>query len=313
VNKYLQQIGLASSRRTALSALKTLSRSAVSTISKKIANKSNQAIAPFICFDNLDFEQRVHTKSQGHESKMFHGTWGYIHEINHSLLSSVSAEELTLNSFKESMANASSVEIHPKDLYGSVAEHLHWKQVLKSQIGTVLLKYLIKPTDPRVPIQTTPPTVDQIPHTTPKITMMKLMIASDNSSQGTAEVFDGILQQSSISEDDFYNRLQVIDADLASCTNIQSLRNLRIANHRNEENLSSILTLLGGAHTLWNIASAIYSLHLGNLSDSRDSGAWRFTSALGIPSDKPINKKDYTLMLQTMEKIHKATICYLLM
>ncbi|KAA1119008.1 hypothetical protein PGT21_012632 [Puccinia graminis f. sp. tritici] len=313
VNKYLQQIGLTSSRKTALSALKTLGRAAESNISKKIGNKSKELIAPFICIDNLDFEQTVHTKSLGHESTTFHGTWGYIHQIDRSFISSLPQDGLTLQAFKESMTSASSVEIHPKSLYGSISEHLHWKQVLKSQIATVLLKYLVKPTDKKIPITTTPPTVDQISHSRPNITMLKLMVASDNSSQGVSEVFDGILQQSSISDEDFYNRLQVIDGDLGTCTNIQSLRNIRIPNRRNEENLSSILTLLGGAHTLWNIASAIFSLHIGNSADRRDSGAWRFLDSMGIPSDKPVNKKDFTLMIQSMEKIHEATICHFLM
>jgi hypothetical protein len=67
VNKYLQQIGLTSSRKTALSALKTLGQAAESKISKKIGNKSKEIIAPFLCIDNLDFEQTVHTKSLGHE------------------------------------------------------------------------------------------------------------------------------------------------------------------------------------------------------------------------------------------------------
>ncbi|OAV87572.1 hypothetical protein PTTG_29383, partial [Puccinia triticina 1-1 BBBD Race 1] len=313
VNKYLQQIGLTSSRQTAISALKTLGKAAVSNISKKLANKSNDPIPSFLCIDNLDFEQRVHSKSEGNNTKIFHGTWGYIHQLNPAMTSLLSPDEITLQAFKEAMSKAASVEIHPKTLYGSIPEHLHWKEVLKSQIATVLLKYLIEPADSKIHIQTTPPTVDQIPHTHPNITMLKLMVASDESSQGVSDVFDGILQQSSVLKEDFYNRLQVIDADLATCQNVQSLRNLQIPNHRNEENLTSIHTVLGGAHTLWNIAGAIFTLHLGNSANSRDSGAWRFLDALGMPSDKPIDKKDFTLMIQNMEKIHEATICHLLM
>jgi hypothetical protein len=36
-------------------------------------------VPPIICFDNLNFQQKVHMKSVGHSSIMFHGTWGYIH------------------------------------------------------------------------------------------------------------------------------------------------------------------------------------------------------------------------------------------
>ncbi|OAV98174.1 hypothetical protein PTTG_25684 [Puccinia triticina 1-1 BBBD Race 1] len=262
---------------------------------------------------NKYLQKRVHDKSQGHNNKMFHGTWGYLHQPNPAMTTLLSADEISLQAFKEAISKAASVEIHPKLLYGSIPEHLHWKEVIKSQIATVLLKYLIEPTDRKIPIQTTPRTVDQILHTPPNIPMLKLMVALDESSQGVSNVFHGILQQYSISEEDFYNRLQVIDADLATCKNFQSLQDLQIPNHRNEENLTTILTILGGAHTLWNIAGAIFTLHLGNSADSRDSGAWCFLDALGIPSEKPIDKKDFTLMIQNMEKIHEATICHLLM
>jgi len=107
--------------------------------------------------------------------------------------------------------------------------------------------------------------------------------------------------------------LQIIDGDLGTCTNVATLRAQRVPSGHPEESLSNILMILGGAHTLWNISQAIYSKHVGDSSDSRDSGAWRFLEALGIPSNKMLDKKNYTLMIRNIEKVYKATLVYCIM
>ncbi|PLW29387.1 hypothetical protein PCASD_21343 [Puccinia coronata f. sp. avenae] len=140
--------------------------------------------------------------------------------------------------------------------------------------------------------------------------MLKLMIASDDSSQGVGEVFQAIVNQSRLSMTEFANRLQIINADLASCTNVSSLQNQRIPSNHAKEDLKNIFNILGGAHTLWNVGHAIYSKHYGENSDSQDLGAWRFLQGLGIPCPTAVDKKDYTLMIKNIEKIHKATLVY---
>jgi hypothetical protein len=143
--------------------------------------------------------------------------------------------------------------------------------------------------------------------------MLKLMIASDNSAQGAGEVLDSIANHSKISAVDFASWLQIINGDLGTCTNVTALQDQRIPNRKCEESLVNVLTILGGAHTLWNISQAIYSKHSGNTSDARDSGSWRFLDSLGIPSNKITNKKDYTLMIKNIEKIQKAALVYCIM
>ncbi|KAA1123855.1 hypothetical protein PGTUg99_026570 [Puccinia graminis f. sp. tritici] len=312
VSKFLQYVGLSSSRQTAHNSLNRLSKQAERRIATKIGRTPPglPTLAPFLCFDNLDFEQRLHTQSIGKSSHMFHGTWGYIHQLSQDLLNSVPKSDLTLESYKQAMSNISKFQVTPKMFMPRPSEEEHWEMVVKSQIAQTLLEHIAHPSDLRVPIPTEPPVVDQLPADEPDITMLKLMVASDNSSQGVGEVFEAIANQSRMSMTDFSSRLQIIDADLASCTNITSLRTQRVPSKHIEESLANVLTILGGSHTLWNVGHAIYSKHYGNSSDSRDSGAWRYLQGLGIPCPNMVDKKDYTLMIKNMEKIHKATLVY---
>ncbi|KAA1083378.1 hypothetical protein PGTUg99_031237 [Puccinia graminis f. sp. tritici] len=313
VNKYLHYIGMTSSRRTAHRALKELGEQAKETISKKLLNSENDPIAPFLCLDNLDFEERVHTKSVGNSNHTFHGTWGYIHRINPKLFNSVPADDLTLKSYISAMEDIKSIQVTPSMLMGSESEEEHWILVLKSQIAKVLLEHIASPADTTIKIRTVPPTLDQISHEKPDITMLKLMVASDNSAQGIGEVCTAILQQTDLKPCDFFSRLQVLDGDLATCSNVSSLQGQRIPGFNEQDSISNLLSLLGGSHTLWNIGLAIFELHYGNSSDSRDCGAWRWLDALGIPHSKAPDKKDFTLMISNMEKIHEATILHCIM
>ncbi|EFP87917.2 uncharacterized protein PGTG_13721 [Puccinia graminis f. sp. tritici CRL 75-36-700-3] len=313
VNKYLHYIGLTSSRRTAHRSLKELGLRAEDNIAEKLSNSENDPIAPFICIDNLDFEERIHTKSVGNDSHTFHGTWGYIHRLNSDLLTSVPAADLTLESYILAMEKIQDVQVSPSMLLGSEKEEEHWDLVLRSQIAKVLLEHIASPSDKTVKIHTSPPVIDEISNEKPDITMLKLMIASDNSAQGIGEVCAGIIEQSNLKPHDFFNRLQVLDGDLGSCSNVLSLRNQRVPGMNEIDSLSNLLTLLGGSHTLWNIGLAILELHYGNTSDSRDCGAWRWLDGLGIPFSKSLDKKDFTLMISNMEKIHEATILHCIM
>ncbi|PLW25071.1 hypothetical protein PCANC_28002 [Puccinia coronata f. sp. avenae] len=160
-------------------------------------------------------------------------------------------------------------------------EDLHWTLVLKSQIAQAMLEHVAEASDSEVSIATQPPVIDQISPEEPDITMLKLMIVLEDSSQGVGEVFEAIVNQSRLSMTEFANCLQIINADLASCTNVSSLQNQLIPSNHAKEDLKNILTILGGAHTLWNVGHVIYSKHYGENSDSQDS-----------------------------EKIHKATLVY---
>ncbi|OAV99080.1 hypothetical protein PTTG_25447 [Puccinia triticina 1-1 BBBD Race 1] len=261
VNIFLNYIGLSSSRKTAHHALNTLSQRSRLRISNKLSKPIAKTLGSFLCFDNLDFKQKTHTKSIGQSSRMFHGTWA--------------------------MTNASHFDVHSQMLLPTPKEEVKWEYVIKSQIASALLKHLATPSDSCVSINTTPPVVEQICNDTPDITMLKLMIASDNSAQGAGKVCEAIVDQSSkTSMSDFASRVQVIDGDLATCTNLTTLRTQRIPSRHKEESLVNVATIPGGAHKLWNI---------------------------GIPSKNMGYKKDFTKMIQNIEKIQKASLVHCLM
>ncbi|KAI7934382.1 hypothetical protein MJO28_017099 [Puccinia striiformis f. sp. tritici] len=246
----------------------------------------------------------------GRANHMFHGTWGYIHQISPTLLNQYPSAELSLQSYKQAMAKVSKLQVSPKMFPPRPNKDAHWQCVLESQIADALLEHIAQPSDLRVKIATQPPVLDQLPADEPDITMLKLMTASDKSSQGVGEVFEAIVKQSKMTMAEFSSRLQVVDADLGSCTNISSLQSQQMPSRHKEESLSNILTILGASHTLWNVGYAIYKKHYGNSSDSRDSGAWQFLSGLAIPCPSGVDKKYYTLMIKNMQKIHKATLVY---
>jgi hypothetical protein len=131
VNTFLQYIGLSSSRQTAHNALKRLSYQSERRIGFKMMSPlEHPSLAPFLCFDNLDFEQKVHTKSLGHSNHMFHGTWGYFHQLNLKLLASVPSSELTLESYNQSMSKVSDLQVQPQMFVPQPKEDLHWTLVL---------------------------------------------------------------------------------------------------------------------------------------------------------------------------------------
>ncbi|PLW54731.1 hypothetical protein PCANC_03667 [Puccinia coronata f. sp. avenae] len=313
VNTFLQYIGLSSSRKTAHLALNYLSKEAQKKVSTSLSKSLVPTLAPFICVDNLDFEQKIQAKSIDRTNRMFHGTWGYVHHPSQLLIDLVPSADLTLDAYRKAIFKASSLDVHPRMLLPTVKEEVSWELVIKSQIADALLGYLASQSERLVSIHTKPPAVEPISSEKPDITMLKLMIASDNSAQGAGEVFESITDQSKMSATSFASWLQVVDGDLGTFTNVSTLHNQRIPSRHVKESLENVLTILGGAHTMWNISQAIYSKHVGDTSDARDSGSWRFLDSLGIPESKMTDKKDFTLMIKNIEKIHKASLIYCIM
>jgi hypothetical protein len=97
-----------------MSALNTLSREGQAAIRKAMVIKDGCAIAPTICIDNIDMEQRVHDLSVGNRSKTFRGKWGYIHLPNALFLRSLNPDELTLQAYLDSLKKVQSFSIEPK-------------------------------------------------------------------------------------------------------------------------------------------------------------------------------------------------------
>ncbi|PLW08561.1 hypothetical protein PCASD_16739 [Puccinia coronata f. sp. avenae] len=155
---------------------------------------------------------------------------------------------------------------------------------------------LALPKNPATAIPRDPPTVEQITAKKPLIHMLKLMDVSDNSAEGVGQVFELLMGQLGLTVEEFFGRIQPMDGDLGTVQNFNCLRSQRAPSAYPQDQLNNIIFQLGVSHTLWNIASAIFSHHFGNASDSKDCGAWQYLQALGFPAEKAIQKKDFTLM-----------------
>jgi hypothetical protein len=312
VQEYLNHLGLCSSRWTGLMALRSLVNEAKNKLKNKMKLMEWCPVAPTICIDNIDMEEKVHNVLVGNRSHIFRGTWGYIHIPNPDFVLSLDLSELMLEAYLDSIEKFKSMKIEPRMFLPTPESDATEIAVWKSQIAIVLTKYLALPKDPSTAISLTPPVVEQISAKKPNIRMLKLMDASDNSAEGVGQVFQMILEQSGLSKEEFFGRLQPMDGDLGTVQNFNCLRSQRAPSAYPENQLNNIFFQLGASHTLWNIASAIFTHHFGDMKDSKDCGAWQYLQAMGFPAEKAIQKKDFTLMVNQMEKVFESMLYYCL-
>ncbi|KAA1124263.1 hypothetical protein PGTUg99_020108 [Puccinia graminis f. sp. tritici] len=312
VHEYLNYIGLASSRSTALSALRSLSIQGERAMRSAMRVVPGVPLSPTVCIDNIDMEQRIHQQSVGNRSHTWRGTWGYIHIPSNDLLAKLDLDQLTLSSFHEAMSRVEKLEIQPHMFLPTPSEEAYEVTVVKSQIAKVLYEYLATPSDKSSAIPTKPLPIEPISAQKPDLLMLKLMDASDNSAEGIGQVFQSIIKQSGLSVEEFFRRLQPMDGDLGTVQNFNCLRSQRLPSSVPQNRMDNIFFQLGASHTLWNIGSNIFTHHFGDPTDQRNCGAWQHLEALGFPSEKAIQKKDFTIMINQMERVFEAIVYYCL-
>jgi hypothetical protein len=295
-----------------MAALETLAKESADTLKEVVTTHMTLPIAPSICIDNIDIEQRVHQSSVGVRSNTFRGTWGYIHLPDKKLLQTLDLAEINLSAYNHSLKTVASMEIEPHMFLPTEAEEQIEIKVWKSQIARVLHQYIATPIDKSSAYPIDPPVVEQISHEAPKLHMLKLIDASDNSAEGVGQVFRHIIEQSGLSVKEFFGRFQPMDGDLGTVQNFNCLRSQRSPSSVPQNRLDNIMFQLGGSHTLWNVASTIFTHHFGEPTDMTNCGAWQHLEALGFPSEKAIQKKDFTLMVNQMERIFEAMVLYFL-
>ncbi|KAA1128579.1 hypothetical protein PGTUg99_004374 [Puccinia graminis f. sp. tritici] len=270
MDQYFHLLSLTSSRQTALSALRTLSTVDSRELRNAMAIKESSPIGPSICIDNLDMEEQVHNHSVGHRSMMFHGTWGYIHHPNPNLLKSLDPSQLRLSLYYDTLSKVPTMKITLAMFMPSPVEEVHFEAVLKSQIAWVMAQYIAKPAHPG--IATNPPPVEKIDPSPPNIQMLKLMEASDNSAIGAGQVIKSVIRQTGLKPEEFASQVQIMDADLATCKNFNSLRSIHTPSCHSNHHLSNLCFLLGASHTMWNISHTILNSHFGNPALTHDLG-----------------------------------------
>jgi hypothetical protein len=250
--------------------------------------------------------------SVGHQTSMFHGTWGYVQLPNKSLLDSLDASQLNLKTYLDAIKDVPNISIDPQQFMPSQEASNHYYHVWTSQIAHAMLTCVALPADKRGAISTEPPVIKQVSCNVPPIYMLKLMDESDNLAKGIGQVLEALQAQTGLSPEDFSCRLQPMDGDLSTIQNFNSLCDLRHPSAFPQHGLNNIVFQLGDSHTTWNIAQAILIAHIGDPSNENDLGMWQLLEALGIPHKQVIQKKDFTLMLQHMELVHMATLFHCL-
>ncbi|KAA1132441.1 hypothetical protein PGTUg99_009106 [Puccinia graminis f. sp. tritici] len=312
VNDYLHKLGLTSSRETALDTLRSLSEKAEYNLTQVSLLEKCPGLGPFICIDNLDMQEKVHMSSVGHETSMFHGTWGYVQIPTKGLLDTLDLGKLNLSAYQEAIKNVPSMSIDPQLFMPTPEAEDHYYLVWISQIAQVMNEYIAVPSDKASAMKTEPPVVEQISNEIPSIYMLKLMDESDDSADGIGQVLEAVQQQTGLTPEEFAERLQPMDGDLATIQNFNSIRDIRDPSSYADHALNNVVFQLGAAHTLWNISQTILTAHMGDPSNENDLGAWQLFQSLGISHEKVLQKKDFTLMIQQMEQLHKATLYHCL-
>lgn len=315
VNNYLNFIGLTSSRDTALQGFDTLQKKAEVKICRVMAQ--DHLIRPFICADNIDFQARVHHQRVEKSSRLFHGSWAYLHFIPSPLTPVSLRGSWSLESFLKSMRDGSSKRSSLKTFMFDKEESDHWVLVLKSQLASALVQYVVKTliqdsggSKPDIP--TKPPPIDPIDLYKPDVLMLKMMDASDNSAEGVGQLIEQICGQISFTSEKFSDSLQVVEGDVGTCNNIESLRRKRHPAQSKSESLQNILSVPGAAHTLWNYGEWIFNMHYGDEQDSQDTGVWRTWEALGGKPGRQKGKKDFNTTMVMIHHVHHASLVYCL-
>lgn len=306
INDYLHHIGLTSSRKTAIRALEILGKETSKTTKVRMAQKT--MFAPLMCVDNIDFEQCIHQKRLVKVTRVFHGSWGYIHVLKPHQLNDFGSSPFSSIQLKDIIRESRKKNIDIGVFYPTECENKDWELTVKSKIGQVLVRYIAEIENQKECTFLDPPVVQKIDCDKPEIIMLKMMNASNNSSEGVWELYQELIHHSGMTKEEFTERAQIIEGDLGTCLNFASLRSLRAPSKYPHSSLDHILMVQGAAHTLWNIGQAVVLAHWGDHLNTKDMGAWRGIYSLGGKKEKPTGKKDFTSMIRSMEALHEASI-----
>lgn len=315
MNDYLHFIGLTSSRQTALQAMETLGSSAERNIKRRMAKNYN--LRPFMTLDNIDIQARIHNPRIEATTKLFHGSYGYLHFLPPHLLNEINPIEATTENLHRCIHESQSERFETHMLLPDQEGSEHWTKVLKAQIAKVYLDYEVEPDSPEYNIckeslVVEPPSVERIPMYTPDLVMLKMMNASDNSAVGVSEMMDQCLKQTGEDPIKFSKNVRVVEGDMGTCLNFESLVRQRFAAGHQDEALTNILNMPGLAHTMWNMGSRVLAHHWGDSKGSFNTGVHRTAGTLGMKTDKLTSQQDFNLLMHFIHKSHTATIVFLL-
>lgn len=315
MNAYLNFIGLTSSRKTALKAMDTLGRCATDKLKARCGERYN--VRPSMILDNIDIQSRIHTVRIEQTTKIFHGSYGYLHFIPEHLTKDLEPEGTSVQNLVKCIKASQKEAFDMQLILPNQDESEHWTLVRKSQLAKALVTYVMDQDSPArkeciESLKVSPPSVDPIQMYEPDILMLKMMSASDNSSAGVAEMIDQCQTQMGVKPEAFKDWFQMIEGDMETCLNFELLIRQRFPAFNQDESWDNVLNLPGLAHTMWNVASKVLLHHWGDSKDSCDTGLHRTASALSMDSTKLPSQKNFASLMQMIHKSHTATLVVLL-
>ncbi|PLW40585.1 hypothetical protein PCASD_07803 [Puccinia coronata f. sp. avenae] len=137
-------------------------------------------------------------------------------------------------------------------------------------------------------------------------------IASNNSFAGIGEGLEAITHYKHLQNGKTplksSEHLQVMEGDLGTYCNLESLRALQRPTNHPEESISNNFMLLGASHTLWNVFQAIFLLHHGDSSNMEDVGAWHTLESLGFPADRPVRAPTLVSVNPLDKRVYRAIL-----
>ena len=102
------------------------------------------------------------------------------------------------------MKEVQTTEIKPTMFLPNSSEEQITIKIIKSQIASVLLKYLAVPTEKTQAYPTKSPEIKPISHEAPYLHMLKLEDASENSAKGVGQVFELLMEQTGLNPEEFF-------------------------------------------------------------------------------------------------------------
>ncbi|KAH9808787.1 hypothetical protein DFH28DRAFT_1226289 [Melampsora americana] len=298
-----------------LKAMDTLGRASSKLIKERMEKYYN--LRPFMTLDNIDIQARIHNTQIEATTKLFHGSYGYLHFLPPHLINEIDPEEASVGSLLKCINKSKEEPFELHSILPNQDEKSHWKLVLKAQLSQALLDYEIEKNSPayktcKASLATVPPPVDAIKWHHPDLMMLKMMSASDSSSGGVAEMLEQCQHQTGEDPIKFARYLQVLEGDMGTCLNFKSIICQRFPASSAQDSLNNVLNLPGLAHTMWNVSSKVISHHWGDPKDSANTGLHPTAGALAMKTDKLPSQQDFNSLMQMIHKSHTATLVFLL-
>ncbi|EGF98412.1 uncharacterized protein MELLADRAFT_113549 [Melampsora larici-populina 98AG31] len=121
----------------------TLGHACKKLIKSRMAEKYN--LYPFMTLDNIDIQARIHNTRIESTTKMFHGSYGYLHFLPGHLTKDIDPNEATVENLLKCVEKSQSEPFEPSSMLPDQKDDAHWTLVLKSQLAEALVEYEVTP------------------------------------------------------------------------------------------------------------------------------------------------------------------------